>query len=203
MLDDAPNGDHVRGTCAASDGVGRLGAAHTTTSHRPSSIAAAARHTMPIGVAPPRSTRSAKLTFQPRYSATVDGTNISDSRSVEQHSPVTSFDDSPAYSSASPARSAHCASVNFRSPRNFRSGAYSAIPAMTAFPRRPTLGIVTTAPLVSPAVLDRRAARDLRRSAGLALSAASSLSRRTAPRTVGSGLFRVSRCYNVNRDAAC
>ena len=96
MLDDAPNADHVRGMFAASDGVGRLGAAHTTTSHRPSSMAAAARHTMPIGVAPPRSTRSAKLTPQPRYSATVDGTNISDSRSVEQHRPLTSCDVRPA-----------------------------------------------------------------------------------------------------------
>src|SRR6185503_8857779 len=100
MFDDAPNADQLRGAFAASDGVGRLGAAHTTTSHRPSSIAAAARHTMPIGVAPPRSTRSAKLTPHPRYSATVDGTNISDSRSVEQHRPLTSRDESPASSSA-------------------------------------------------------------------------------------------------------
>src|SRR3954449_3655379 len=88
MFDDAPNDNHVRGMFAPTDGVGRLGAAHTTTSHRPSSIAAAARQTMPIGVAPPRSTRSAKSTRQPRYSATVDGTNISDSRRFEQHSPL-------------------------------------------------------------------------------------------------------------------
>src|SRR6478735_9535002 len=140
MFDDAPNDDHERDVLAASDGVGRLGAAQTTTSHRPSSMAAAARHTMPIGVAPPRSTRSAKLTFHPRYSATVEGTNISDSRNVEQHRPLTSCDDSPASASASAARSAHCSSVKRRSPRYLRSGAYSAMPAMTASPRNPMLG---------------------------------------------------------------
>ena len=88
MSDDAPYGDHARGMCFGSDGVGRPGAAQTTTSHRPNSMAAAARHTMPTGVAPPRSTRSAKFTCQPRYSATVDGTNISDSRRLAQHEAV-------------------------------------------------------------------------------------------------------------------
>ena len=71
-----------------------------------------------------------------------DGTNISDSRSVEQHSPFTSCEVRPASANASAARSAHCSRVKRRSPRYFRSGAYSAIPAMTASPRNPTFVIL-------------------------------------------------------------
>jgi hypothetical protein len=49
------------------------GSTHSTALQRPSSIAAAARHTIAAALAPPRSTISAKFTFTPRYSAIVDG----------------------------------------------------------------------------------------------------------------------------------
>ena len=106
-------------------GRGRAGAAHTTTSHRPSSIAAAARHNMPMGLAPPMSTRSAKLTLQPQYSATVAGTKSVDSRRSETTNPFTSEDAMPASANASAASCAHCSSWKALPPRCFRSLGHS------------------------------------------------------------------------------
>ncbi len=58
---------------------GVAGTTHNTALHRPSSMAAAARHTIATALAPPRSTSSAKFAFTPRYSMTVEGTKICDS----------------------------------------------------------------------------------------------------------------------------
>src|SRR6476660_3261519 len=78
--------------------------AHTTTSQSPSSTAAAARHTIPTAVAPPRSMRSAKFTDQPQYSAIVAGTNRDVSATSPAHTtPSTSADGIPASASASAA----------------------------------------------------------------------------------------------------
>ena len=99
----------------------------TTTSQMPSSMAAAARHTMPAGVAPPRSTRSAKSTDQPQYSATVAGTNCWASKmSAPTTSPPTSRLWMPASRRASAARPAHCSRVSCRSPLKRRSDLRSA-----------------------------------------------------------------------------
>src|SRR3954451_18371328 len=120
--------------------------AHTTTSHRPSSIAAAARHTIPTAVAPPRSMRSAKFTDQPQYSATVAGTNSDASAtSPAQTTPSMSADGIPASASASAANPAHCSRVSVGVPVNFRSAGRSAMPTMHASPRRPVTGGIVRA----------------------------------------------------------
>src|SRR5205807_6689627 len=52
--EEAPSSPQPSGAAGGGDGGrGRVGTAHTTTSHRPSSIAAAARQTIPAGEAPP------------------------------------------------------------------------------------------------------------------------------------------------------
>ena len=85
-------------------------------------MAAAARHTIPAGVAPPRSTRSARLTRQPMYSAMVAGTKNEDSKMSLPHTrPSTSWLSIPASCSAAAAMSAHCSRVSFGVPVNRRS----------------------------------------------------------------------------------
>ena len=80
-------------------------------------IAAAARHTAATADAPPRSTRSAKSTDHPQYSAIVAGWNIADSPVSPTHTrPVTSCDAMPASASERDDRSAHCSSENWRGP---------------------------------------------------------------------------------------
>ena len=107
---------------------------HRTT---PSSIAAAARHTMAAALAPPRSTRSANETGCPRYSTTVAGLNMSDSRNSPQIRPFTSPISSPASSRAARVSSAHCSMVNCLVPVYLRTCSYSAIPTIAADPASP------------------------------------------------------------------
>ncbi len=119
-------------------GRGSPTVAHTTTLQIPSSMAAAARHTMPTADAPPRSVRSAKLTFHPQYSASVAGTNMLDSTtSPAQTMPSTSDAANPASASASAASPAHCSTVRRGVPANFRCDGRSAKPTMLASPRSP------------------------------------------------------------------
>ena len=107
----------------AARGLGAEAHAQTTTSHKPSSIAAAARHTMPTEEAPPRSSRSAKFTDQPQYSATVAGLNSDVSpTSLPTQTPSTSRGSMPASASASAASSAHCSSENRGTPVKCRLG---------------------------------------------------------------------------------
>src|SRR3981081_3790583 len=65
----------LKATGLGEDGRGEDAVAIITTSQMPSSMAAAARHTMPTDEAPPRSTASARLTDHPQYSAMVAGPN--------------------------------------------------------------------------------------------------------------------------------
>ncbi len=80
---------------------------------------------MPMGLAPPMSTRSAKFTLQPQYSATVAGTKSVDSRRSDTTSPLTSEEAIPASASASAASWAHCSIWKARPPRCFRSLGHS------------------------------------------------------------------------------
>ena len=88
----------------------REGMTHSTVLHNPSSMAAAARQTMPTELAPPRSTTSAKSMDTPRYSAAMAGTNMPASWNCGPMvmSPSTSFSVRPASSSACRPRSATC-----------------------------------------------------------------------------------------------
>ncbi len=107
-------------------------------------MAAAARHTIPTAVAPPRSIRSARFTDQPQYSAMVAGTNSDASATSPAHTrPSTSDEAMPASATAAAASPAHCSPVWVGVPANWRAAARSAIPTMHASPRRPvTQGIV-------------------------------------------------------------
>ncbi len=122
-------------------GDGCITVAHTTTSHSPSSMAAAARHTMPTDEAPPRSSRSAKFTENPQYSAIVAGWNCSDSvMSAAQQMPSTSWASIPASASAAATASAQAWSGRRGSPVGCRSAFHSEYPTMHASPRRPMAG---------------------------------------------------------------
>src|SRR5262245_26086286 len=120
----------------AGGGGGTLGQSTRQVSQAPTSIAAAARHTMPAPVAPPRSTTSPKFARTPRYSAAADGPNIGDSQTGGTSRPSTSPFSIPASARAPAASSAQASSMNIGRSQT-RSGFHSASPA-TAAARRPT-----------------------------------------------------------------
>ena len=138
-------------------GDGCITVVHTTTSHSPSSIAAAARHTMPTEDAPPRSRRSAKFTENPQYSAIVAGWNCADSvMSAAQQMPSTSWASIPASASASATTSAQAWSGMRGSPVGCRSAFHSEYPTMHASPRRPMAGEAIWAGASTPTGLNVR-----------------------------------------------
>ena len=90
--------DRFSGRCSDRGISSDPGTTASTASQTPNSTAAAARHTMPAAVAPPRSTRSPKSSGRPRYSESVAGANMSDSAIPWHDKPFTAAGSTPASS---------------------------------------------------------------------------------------------------------